>query len=367
MLENKNTNIPDITVNTATNMLLKLCRGAVRNGFSLKALPSVMLWGSPGVGKSALVKQFAKRLEADTGKHVSVTDIRLLLYSPVDLRGVPTADETHTFSRWLMPKIFDLPDGEDAVNIIFLDEISAAPQSVQAAAYQICLDHRIGEHELPDNTIVIAAGNRTTDRSVAYKMPAALANRMLHLNITSSFNAWKHWAYQSGIDERIIGYLSFDNSVLCEEPDNNSLAYPTPRSWEFVSTILKTTGLTVNKAHNYISAAVGTDNALAFEGWCEVYKTLPTTQEIFAGSCHEKPGSHDALYALISSMTAYAAERKATLTADEIDNAFFYITHFPEDFVMLFFDNIKHIEGVKLTVMKCPSVKAWLRRRGKDE
>ena len=46
---------------------------------------------------------------------------------------------------------------DNIVNILFLDEISAAPQSVQAAAYQITLDRVVGEHKLPDNCIVIAA------------------------------------------------------------------------------------------------------------------------------------------------------------------------------------------------------------------
>lgn len=78
---------------------------------------------------------------------------------------------------------------DDIVNILFLDEISAAPQSVQAAAYQITLDRVVGEHKLPENCIVIAAGNRTTDKSVAFKMPKALANRLMHIEVEGSFKS----------------------------------------------------------------------------------------------------------------------------------------------------------------------------------
>ena len=140
----------------------------INTGMPLKTFPSVMLWGAPGVGKSQGVRQIAERIQGITGKKVSVTDVRLLLFNPVDLRGIPTANEDRTLAVWLKPKIFQMDPSEEVVNILFLDEISAAPQSVQAAAYQITLDRTVGEHKLPENCIVIAAGNRMSDRSVAY-------------------------------------------------------------------------------------------------------------------------------------------------------------------------------------------------------
>ena len=147
-----------------------------------------MLWGPPGVGKSQAVRQIAKEIGDRTGKRVNVTDVRLLLFNPIDLRGIPTANADKTLAVWLKPQIFQMDASDDIVNILFLDEISAAPQSVQAAAYQITLDRVVGEHKLPDNCIVIAAGNRMTDKSVAFKMPKALANRLMHIDIAGSFN-----------------------------------------------------------------------------------------------------------------------------------------------------------------------------------
>ena len=132
-----------------------------------------MLWGPPGVGKSQGVRQIASEIREKTGKKVEVTDVRLLLFNPVDLRGIPTANEDKTLAVWLKPKIFQMDPSEDVINFLFLDEISAAPQSVQAAAYQITLDRTVGEHKLPENCVVIAAGNRVTDRSVAYTIFAS--------------------------------------------------------------------------------------------------------------------------------------------------------------------------------------------------
>lgn len=228
-MENTNINIPAATVDGFIDTLAQVYTAALKAGISLKSIPTPFLWGPPGVGKSEGVRQLAERIEKNTGKRVIVTDVRLLLFSPVDMRGVPVADKNREFTNWLKPKLFAMDESPDCINILFLDELSAAPQSVQAAAYQICLDRTVGEHKLPDNCIVIAAGNRTTDRSVSYKMPKALCNRLMHLLVEPDYDAWKLWALNNGIDSRIVGYLAFDNSRLCAEPESSDIAYPTPR------------------------------------------------------------------------------------------------------------------------------------------
>ena len=163
MSDVKMPNIPSMNVNRIIDTLRNAYCAIINAGQPLKLLPSVMLWGPPGVGKSQAIRQLAKEIEQETGKRANVTDVRLLLFNPIDLRGIPTANADKTLAIWLKPQIFQMDPGEDVVNILFLDEISAAPQSVQAAAYQITLDRVVGEHKLPDNCIVIAAGNRTTD------------------------------------------------------------------------------------------------------------------------------------------------------------------------------------------------------------
>ena len=207
-------NIPAMSAGKAVEELSALYINAIKNDVAVSSLPSVFLWGPPGVGKSDLVYEIADTIEKRTQKKVLVTDIRLLLFSPVDLKGVPAPDEERKFSQWLLPKIFDLPEDEDYINMIFLDELSAAPPSIQATAYQITLNHMIGEHKLPDNTIVMAAGNRVTDRSVAYRMPNALANRLMHFDITVNFESWREWAVHHGINPFVLGYLTYDRSKL---------------------------------------------------------------------------------------------------------------------------------------------------------
>jgi len=361
-LENQNLNIPDISVAELVKQLCSLYGGATEAGIPYSLLPTPFLWGPAGIGKSDGVKQLAALLAENTGKRVAVTDVRLLLFSPVDLRGVPVADENRRFTDWLKPRIFDMDPSDGVINLLFLDELSAAPQSVQAAAYQITLDRRIGEHILPENCIVIAAGNRTTDQSVSYKMPKALCNRLMHYNVQSNFASWKEWATQSGIDSRIIGYIGFDNSKLCAEPGSSDLAYPTPRSWTFVSNILKTLGKDgdLNSCHAMICACVGTDTAIAFETWCRVCDTLPSAEDIMRGNYRSYPKTQDALYALTASLTAAVRDKAEKLRQTELDNVCEYASRFPADFATSFFKDINSLANARLLLMKTPAMRDWL-------
>lgn len=360
-MENTNIDIPVTTVSGFIDKLAVVYIRMIRDGVLLRLLPTPFLWGAPGVGKSDGVRQLAEKISEGTGKRVAVTDVRLLLFSPVDLRGVPVADKNREFTDWLRPRIFRMDPSDDCVNILFLDELSAAPQSVQAAAYQICLDRRVGEHELPQNCIVIAAGNRSTDRSVSYKMPKALANRLMHLLIEPSYPDWKSWAMRHGVDERIIGYLAFDNSKLCIEPGSSDLAYPTPRSWSFVSQLIRDVG-DVNDAHMLIGSCVGVDTALGFEEWCKVYRELPKVSDIMSGSCRVYPRGHDALYALVSSLTAAAFRMKEEISDVQLENVCLYAAHFPPDFAVLFFSDLNRDEKLKLRLMNIRAFNVWLSR-----
>ena len=337
------TNLPIMSIERTVNMLSGSYLSVIKAGLSPKTLPSVMLWGPPGVGKSQAVRQIAKNIEADSGKHVEVTDVRLLLFNPIDLRGIPVANEDRTLAVWLKPKIFQMNDRDDVVNILFLDEISAAPQSVQAAAYQITLDRVVGEHKLPDNCIVIAAGNRVTDKSVSFKMPKALANRLLHIEIEGSFESWRKWAVRSGINSKVLGYLSFRNDRLFGfDATNDDLAFPTPRSWEMVSSLLNNVMDDVDKMYPMIAGLIGSGPAIEFRTWCSVYHNLPTMDDVFSGKTIDVPKGTDAMYALVSSMTAYASEHRSDIIA--IGNSLSYAKRLPADFAELLIQNYRDFE-----------------------
>ena len=289
----------------------------------------------------------------------------MLLFNPIDLRGIPTSNADKTLAIWLKPQIFQMDSGDDIINILFLDEISAAPQSVQAAAYQITLDRVVGEHKLPDNCIVIAAGNRTTDKSVAFKMPKALANRLMHIEIEGSFNSWKQWAISSGVNDKVIGFLSFrQNYLMGFDSGSDDLAFPTPRAWEMVSNILNGIDDNIDNMFSLIAGIVGTGVAVEFRTWAGVYKDLPDIEDIFAGRAAKIPNTADALYALTASMVSYAREHKDNM--GKISNSIAYATKLPPDFSVVVMKDYMYIEkNYKEKLLHIPEFVRWLQTKGK--
>ena len=297
--------------------------------------PTKMLWGQPGVGKSQAVKQLANELEKVTGKEVKVHIVSLLLMNPIDLRGIPSKGEDkdgNLVTKWLIPEIFQMNPDPDVINILFLDEISAAVPSVQAAAYQIALDKRIGEFRLPQNCFVICAGNRVTDKAVVYTMPKPLANRMTHYEIIPNIDDWKKWAFTQGIESLIIGYLDSNPDDLNNfDSNNDDVAYATPRSWEMVDKYVKTMDLTTilkevnaaerqkindSQAHKKlnilfksIAGSVGMGIALKFRTYLKVYRYLPSWDDIITGKIKKVDPSFKDRLDILHALSAMIASR----------------------------------------------------------
>mgnify|MGYP000887373632 CR=1 FL=1 len=296
-------------------------------------VPTFMLWGMPGVGKSQAVKQAANELGDIIGKKVNVTVASLLLMNPIDLRGIPTKDTNEAgdlVARWLTPEIFKMDASDKVINILFLDEISAAPPSVQAAAYQIALDKRVGEHKLPANCIVIAAGNRVTDKAVAYKMPKPLGNRMTHFEMVASVDDWKIWAYSQDIHPTIIGFINHKNEYLCQfDPSTDDVAYATPRSWEMVDSYMKLI-TDKNKIDDYlpcIAGTVGLGVAQEFLTYTKVYDKIPHWSNIESGQmktipeniCRNNPDLMFAFASMVSTNVVKWGKKVNYRTGENLD------------------------------------------------
>lgn len=339
MLEIDNRKIV-LTVDQMKGYLSRAYSSYIKNGIRFKNFPSVMLWGPPGVGKSQGIREVAKDIELETGKKVVITDVRLLLFNPVDLRGIPTSSEDKKAAVWLKPKIFQMDESEDVVNILFLDEISAAPPSVQAAAYQITLDRVIGEHRLPENCIVIAAGNRVNDKSVAYKMPRALANRLCHIEIESNVRSWRRWATENNIHSMVIGFIDYNSSALnLDSNDSDENAFPTPRSWEMVSNILTNVSDDIEEVFPLISGCVGSEAAYAFKAWGEIFAKIPDVEKIFTGQPTRSLSRPETIYALLPQMVSYARQH---LIPEQINNSITFAKKLPAEFKSkLFGDYLK--------------------------
>ena len=185
------------------------------------------IWGGCGVGKSQIVAQVTD----DLG--YAFLDVRAVQLDPVDLRGLPRIAGHQT--EWVPPKF--LPT--TGQGILFLDELTSAPQMTQAGCYQLVLDRKLGEYVLPEGWVVIAAGNPASERGVHFSMPRPLRNRFVHLELETSLDDWCKWAIKSGVRPEIIAFLRFKPELLhAAETNSDANAWPTPRSWEMASHVL---------------------------------------------------------------------------------------------------------------------------------
>ena len=360
--ELKPMSIGDI-IETLSNSYTKLINDKV----DLDIFPSVMLWGQPGVGKSQAIDQICKNITKLTGKKAVKTDVRLLLFNPIDLRGIPVADtdsDGEKVAKWLKPFIFKMDPSDDVVNILFLDEISAAPQSVQAAAYQITLDKKVGEHSLPKNCLVIAAGNRVSDKSVANKMPKALANRLMHFDVITDFDNWKKWAIDNDVHPMVLGFLSFKPDLLNTfDTSNDHLAFATPRSWAMVSNLLNYINSDIDKIYPQICGLVGTGNAVEFRTWSKFYKHIPSMDDIFAGKKCSVPTEPSVIFAVSCAIIQHT--KKHINDMKGIINSIKYVSSFPKDFSMLIVEEyLNNDEKLRDKLLKEPEFIRWVSNQG---
>ena len=253
---------------------------------SMKANRPIFIWGAPGIGKSELVQGIV-----DSGElgNAFMIDLRLALMEPTDLRGYPFRNPETNTMEWAPAA--DLPTKELAEQydsiVLFLDELNSAPPSVQAAAYQLVLNKKIGQYELPDNVKIVAAGNRETDRGVTFRMPSPLANRFRHINMDVNFEDWQQWAINNDVHPDVIGYLSFAKQDLFNfDPKTSSQAFATPRSWTFTSDILKVDGFEEASAREQkaeIAGAIGEGMAIKFIEHRKIASNLPNPTEVIQG------------------------------------------------------------------------------------
>jgi hypothetical protein len=259
----------------------------------------LFLWGPPGIGKSELVEGIANELNG------LMIDLRLGQMEPTDIRGIPFYNKDIGKMDWAPP--VELPDEETAsqypIVVLFLDELNSAAPSVQSAAYQLILNRRIGKYKLPDNVVMVAAGNRESDKGVTYRMPTPLANRFIHQEMKVDFASWQEWAVNNRIHKDVVGYLSFAKQDLYDfDAKSASRAFATPRSWTFVSQLLDDAS-DDDTTMNLIAGTVGEGLAVKFMAHKKVAGRMPNPADILSGKVKDLQVKEvSAMYSLVISM-----------------------------------------------------------------
>lgn len=280
------------------------------------------LAGPPGIGKSAVVRQFAHE------RGLRLITLMLSQVEPSDVRGLPFLDRESGRTRWLLPEFY--PESADTSGgVLFLDELANAEPRVQVAAYQLLLDRKVGEYTLPPNWVCFAAGNRLEDNANVYELSSALADRLVFFNVTCEPRDWLSWARENDIAPEVLAFIQvkpdfLDGNQMQQTTDQ--LIVPTPRSWERVSRIL---AIEKNKEiRQYLLGGVIGEAACAeFFHVLEEIQDLPPLEELFqADPANIRPmfpktvaGLYGLAYSVVSFCDTLETFRKACTIFNEFD------------------------------------------------
>lgn len=254
----------------------------------------VFIWGPPGVGKSALVREFADAVGLPC---VSLLGSQL---APEDIIGVPQIEDGR--SRFCPPTMI----ARDEPYCLFLDELNACSHEVQKAFYSLILERRVGEFQLPAGTIVIGAGNRAEDAAITRPMSSALVNRLVHVQLRASARDWLDWAGRSGVHELVVSYVTQRSDHLWAKPPKHEEPFSTPRAWDMLSNALLAYGdaVTLDEINVLASGLLTPAHARQFVAFAKLREREHDLGAILKGErgWPDKPEERDILYFLVQQL-----------------------------------------------------------------
>ncbi|MCP9235401.1 AAA family ATPase [Lewinella sp. JB7] len=207
----------------------------------------VLLWGRPGVGKSSFIEGLAH-------EELRVTTLIASIHDPTDFSGLPVLEGGKV--RYAVPEwVSDFAEVTDG--ILFLDELSTAPPSVQAALLRVVFERKVGFTPLPAGVRIVAAANPPDLMVGGWELSPPLRNRFVHLQwdipeqlylrsltegwergVLPRIDAQEHARRLGEWKLRINGFLRLRPDSLHSDPDENRFGFASPRSWDFAAVLL---------------------------------------------------------------------------------------------------------------------------------
>ena len=331
--------------------------------FCRKSNRPILVFGPPGAGKSQMIHQ--AREDDDL-----VIDCRLTSLESIDMRGLPIIKKDALTKNpeavvWVRPEF--LPGDEGVVvegkkytkGILFLDEINTAQIAVQAPALQLVLDRKIGPHRLGKGWYIAAAGNRSEDGCHVNPMSAALLDRFAIYDYTPSAGVWTEWAIKNDVHENVVGFISFSPSSLLSPRRDEYSPSSNPRSWCFVSDMLKT-GAKPDVSD--IRACVGSQ-ASEFMSYVKVCASLPNIAKLVEGKEKfvENKKEISVAYAVANAIASHLMNHSDPVKV--LDNCVRVIAGISPEPASLFYRRIMYTaaDKIKTALFKSAEVTKWIK------
>jgi MoxR-like ATPase len=279
----------------------------------------IFLQGPPGVGKTATVGQAAKQAAKE------LSTFALPTCESVDLRGLPTIVDSVT--RWASP----LP--RDGQGVLLLDELSSAAPDVQVAAHHLVHAEPGSDMSLPAGWHLVLTGNRATDKTHYRATSAPLRNRLVTINYEPDVTQWAEWALDNDVTPTTVGFLRWRPELLIAKEIPGEGAFPSPRSWEATSNILKL-GMSAPIEKELILGAIGEAATIEFDAYLRTARDLPNIEAILAAPAKAPvPKSPSQLYALTTSLAQYTREHGKS--------AMKYVSRMSAEFALLYVMDVR--------------------------
>ena len=309
-----------------------------------------MVHGSPGIGKSQIVHQIADKYG------LQLIDLRLSQCDPTDLAGFPQIDQARQKAGYLPMDTFPLEGEEPQAGyngwLLFFDEANSAPKAVQAAAYKILLDRKIGQRSLHKNCALVAAGNLETDGAIVEEMSTALQSRMAHIELEVDSDTWVEWAQNNNVHHMITSFIQFKPGMLYTfKPDHTDKTYACPRTWEFADRVMKNTEDGSKNRLPMLAGTLSEGVAREFLTFVKIYDDLPKPAAIMAAPETIKvPTEPSILYALTGTLSHNA-------TPQNFESMMKFIVRLPVEFqVVTMRETIRRNKAM----MSHASVQKWV-------
>ena len=310
--------------------------------------PPVLLWGAPGIGKSDLVLQATQNLDWDLIVSHPVVD------NPTDAKGFPwlhtSGENGETVAEFVPFGTLRRAMAATKPTAWFLDDLGQAIPAVQGAYMQLVLARRINGHVLPDCVRFVAASNRSEDRAGASKMITPILNRFCHLDLEVSVEDWQAWALDAGIAPDVRAFINWRPSLLHQfDPKTGDKAFPTPRSWEFVSRHALSCPESVLLP--VVSGDVGQAAAAQYIAFRRVYQSLPDIDAMLHNPAtvavpgEDKP---DVLYATVGALV----EKAKACPLPQLDNCGVLAARLPAEYGVLLVRDLMAVRKAEVTNRK---------------
>lgn len=307
------------------NVSMKKAAEMVKQILSVNLVP--FLQGSPGIGKSAVIKEVAKEAK------LKVIDLRLSQCEPTDLLGLPVLSGDKA-----KYKAFDtFPLEKDKVPVgykgwlLFLDELNSAPRSVQVAAYKIILDRMVGQEKLNNKVYIVAAGNLATDNAVVNSLSTALRSRLVNIECQVSVEEWLDWAVEQKFNPDILAYVSYKGTkgLYSFNPEQNDQTFACPRTWEMMNKIMSKF-----KPDEKMCEAILGATGIEFSGIIKKINKLPKFEDIFKGTAKVPEDLGTRYFAMYHMCDA---EKDKIKTKDQFNALMSYVNQYDKEFQFIWF------------------------------